>query len=490
MSIKSIKLSSEGLKNIVPNACQEDSHFSFVFGEKEIKMNTIFAQFISPAASRILRSDPTINYIRYDADGETFSNIHFKENLTQDVISLLMQISSGYSIDVDVEQSIKLRMIAILLDNEELFKKLNELFPNDLNEDSIDLYLQDLQFCNSQYKHQFQSCSFNCFNDTHIIEYIASHFYSIDENKLLQLPRSILYSIITNKHLKLRNEDSLFNFIQKIFAKDNFEYDYDYDEEEDDRFDDSDDTDKINILSFYETIDFSSLSEKVFQEFVENFKSSKMTKTLWRKLYPCFYTNYSKINKKKYSDRYLSEDRLFEYDGDINHRFDGIISHLSEEAGGNVNDKGKVKVTSSPINGEDFLAKYAVDFDDEHYFQTKNEPNSWLKYDFNDSQVRPTHYSIKTRPDGGKGDNHPKNWVIEGSNTDNGQDWKILDSRNDVTLLDDGNKSYTFEIQNPLKKNESYRYLRLRQTGPNTQSGNYYYLTISALEYFGVLCSK
>lgn len=485
MSTKSIKLSSDGLKNIVPSACGEESQFSFVFGEKKIKMNSIFAQFISPAVSRLIRSDPTITELSYDGD-DSFSSVQFKKNLSDDVLSLLTQISSGYTIEVDSEQSIKLRMIAILLDNEELFKKLTEVFPTELNDRSIDLYLQDLQFCNSQYKQKLQSCSFNCFTDEHIIEYIASHFYSIDEDKLLQLPRPILYTIITHKKLKLKNEDSLFSFIQKIFSNENYDLEFDEDEEEDDRFEDSE---EISILSFYEAIDFSSLSPSKFQEFVENFKSSKMTKTLWRKLYPCFYTNYTKTSQK-YSDRYLSKDQLFEYKNDGN-AFNGIIHYLSEECGGNVSDKGVVKVTSSPTNGNDVEAKYVVDFEDQlHYFQSKNEPNSWIKYEFVNAKVKPSHYSIKTRPDGGKGDNHPKNWVIEGSNTDNGFDWKILDSRNEVTELDDGNKCCTFNVQLMLNDDESYRFLRLRQTGPNTQNGNYYFLTLAGLEFFGVLYSK
>lgn len=50
---------------------------------------------------------------------------------------------------------------------------------------------------------------------------------------------------------------------------------------------------------------------------------------------------------------------------------------------------------------------------------------------------------------------------------------QILDSRNDISILDDGNVSHTFDIQNELEENESYRFLRLRQTGPNTQGSNY-----------------
>lgn len=488
MSNKSIKLSSEGLKNIIPNACNQDNDFQFIFGDQEIRMNTIFAQFISPAVSKIHLSDPTTQKICFN-DYIIKNQKKTKINLSNDVISLIQKLSRGYKVEINEEQSYEMRNLAILFENEELFTKINKLYPYDINESNIDYYLQDLQFYHSQLNSQ--SRSFSAFDYTNIINFIAAHFYLIDEEKLLQLPRKFLYLILTNEHLQLKNEDSLFSFIQKIFLN------LDEEEEEEELSDDEDD-EKISIISFYETIEFSSLSESKFIEFIENFNSKRMTKLLWKKLYPCFYFNYPHIQKtskercKEVSkERYLTKSRQIEYDGNEEHSFEGIIHQLTIESGGNVNDTETVKVTSTPTNGNDVASRFAVDFDDnEHYFQTKNEKKSWIKYDFLDSKVRPSHYTIRTRPTGGKGDNHPKNWVIEGSNTDQDDDWKVLDERHDITILDDSNVTHTYDIQTEIKENESFRYLRLRQTGPNTQNGNYYFLTLSALEYFGVLYSK
>ncbi|KAK8870903.1 hypothetical protein M9Y10_008815 [Tritrichomonas musculus] len=157
--------------------------------------------------------------------------------------------------------------------------------------------------------------------------------------------------------------------------------------------------------------------------------------------------------------------------------FRGIIHQMTEECGGNVSDKGRVNVTSSS-----FLfgnPKNAVDLDDNQTcFVSRNQTNSWLKYDFIYRKVRPSVYSIRSR-NKPKGDHHPMNWVIEGSNTDS-NDWTILDTRNNVTSLDDSCASQFFSIQ---KADTFYRYIRIRQTGPN--SANHNYLIISALEYFG-----
>ena len=214
MTNKSIKLSSEGLKNIIPNACNLDNDYCFNIGEQQIKMNTIFAQFISPAISRIHLSDPTNREIYFDDYISKASN-KIKLKLTDDVISIIQQLARGYNVDISEKQSYQMRILSILFENEELFSKINKNFPTEINQSNIDAYLQDLQFYYTQSQSNSQFRSFNDFNYVNIINYIASHFYLIDEEKLLELPKRILYSILTNENLQLQNEDSLFSFIQK-----------------------------------------------------------------------------------------------------------------------------------------------------------------------------------------------------------------------------------------------------------------------------------
>lgn len=52
-----------------------------------------------------------------------------------------------------------------------------------------------------------------------------------------------------------------------------------------------------------------------------------------------------------------------------------------------------------------------VDFDNlKTRFLSKNQENSWAQYDFGERKVRPTHYSIRSRPNS-KGEYHLKGWV-------------------------------------------------------------------------------
>lgn len=182
--------------------------------------------------------------------------------------------------------------------------------------------------------------------------------------------------------------------------------------------------------------------------------------------------------------QYKLQGHQIEFDGNSSNALNGIINYLTKEAGGNLNDKGIVIATSSSINGSSYLPKFAMDFDiNSNYFHTNNEEHSWLQYDFQKRKVRPTHYSIRSRPC----DSHaPKNWIIEGSN--DAKNWKTLDSKQEITDLHNRNKVLTFDIESQSNNNESYQYLRIQQIGTNTSG--YHYLIFSALEFFGTIFEK
>lgn len=154
-----------------------------------------------------------------------------------------------------------------------------------------------------------------------------------------------------------------------------------------------------------------------------------------------------------------------------------IIEYLANEFGGNAHDKGIVKVTASSIYNNLYRAKKVVDFNNDKYFYSKNEKNSWLMYDFINRKVLPTRYLITTA---NWNCDMPRNWVIEGSN--NNEEWDVLDSRQNDVSLKEVNVTGKFIIESQEK---SYRYLRIRQTGLN--SGNNAVLAFSSLEFIGTL---
>lgn len=63
--LKSVIITSTGLKNIFFDDSSSNSEFHMMFDETDIKINKICAEFISPIVSKICKSDPTIEEIQF-----------------------------------------------------------------------------------------------------------------------------------------------------------------------------------------------------------------------------------------------------------------------------------------------------------------------------------------------------------------------------------------------------------------------------------------
>lgn len=268
--------------------------------------------------------------------------------------------------------------------------------------------------------------------------------------------------IISHPNLKIESEDDLFDVISKIIK--------------------SDQNTEISKNMFLEQININGLSETKFPYFISEIDIDEMSSILWQNICQKFF---SRADPKMKSTRIVERCvNNYEYDGNESNALNGIIKNLSSKIGGNISDKGCVIATSSSVYGEYWYARNAVDFNLFNYFCSSNEKNTWIKYDFVDKKVHPTYYSIRSEPNG-PGFSHLESWVVEGSNTNRDDDWKILDSRNNVTSLNNYMVICTFKIQEKLEEKEYFRYLRIRQTDLSAQGIDI--MTMSALEYFGNL---
>ena len=57
-----------------------------------------------------------------------------------------------------------------------------------------------------------------------LINFVSSHFESIDKEKMKQLNNDIIEKIINNENLKLHDEDSLLEFVLELYSKDENSY--------------------------------------------------------------------------------------------------------------------------------------------------------------------------------------------------------------------------------------------------------------------------
>jgi hypothetical protein len=159
---------------------------------------------------------------------------------------------------------------------------------------------------------------------------------------------------------------------------------------------------------------------------------------------------------------------------------DGIISHLGRKHGGNVHDKRIVIITSSSLYGDDlqYSAKNLGDPGTHGIFNSKNEVNQWVQWDFQEMRILPARYSIQTH-NSPANRCHLKSWVLDGSI--DGLRWINLDRQTNHNDLNGSLAVQSFSIA----KSVECSFIRLCQTGKNQEHNDM--LTLYHFEIFGSL---
>ena len=158
---------------------------------------------------------------------------------------------------------------------------------------------------------------------------------------------------------------------------------------------------------------------------------------------------------------------------------DGIIARLTHVYGGNVHRKGVVQITASSVARGDMGPENAVEPGTDSCFCSRSEPNSWICCDFRKRRVALVSYSIRSP----RAPSCPKSWVLEVSN--DGIVWQAVDRRANNEHLKCACVTHNFNILAPPR--ESFRFVRLRNTGKNHDENDH--LHLSSLELFGTLSS-
>ncbi|OHT16184.1 hypothetical protein TRFO_41981 [Tritrichomonas foetus] len=167
----------------------------------------------------------------------------------------------------------------------------------------------------------------------------------------------------------------------------------------------------------------------------------------------------------------------------VNNLFNGIIAKLTSDNGGNLVEKGVIKIMGTSYNEfEDQKLKFLVDFTWNESWSSGYSDSSYIIFDFLRQVVNVTAYALKTYgcP---RGMLHLKSWSLDGSN-DNAN-WVEIDTQKDNSVLNNANAMALFTCNKP---STFYRYIRLRQTGPSHRGrGNGFALT--NIEFYGQLRS-
>jgi hypothetical protein len=362
-------------------------------------------------------------------------NVDYKGNDGQAIFEALETLVRGELVELGRNLWSGLLRISSVLGNDEIVS----LLIDDL--DSIDLD----NICR---RLDFHSLLGVC--DEAEIEFAASHFTELDEESLRQLPISVLESILGCQSLRLKDEDSLLRFLNTIRCDREILYRY--------------------LKSEY-------LSCEGIRLLVESLRIDSLDCMIWSCLCHRLFLRVCEMPSESVTIsnlRFLNSRRRNVPFVDA-FPFNGIIASLTEECGGNIHTNGIVNISSSSDSCNHCWQ--VADHGWVSYWNSANEPNSWISFDFKDRLVCLSHYTLKSHP---YSDNFFLEWVIEGSN--DCAAWTELDHRSTRDLLG-RSLVKTYECQKA--SSTEFRYLRMRQTGRTSQ--NEHYLILTNMEFFGLL---
>lgn len=207
-----------------------------------------------------------------------------------------------------------------------------------------------------------------------------------------------------------------------------------------------------------------------------------MTNELWSSLSNRLKTPIVKIIKEtenKEDDINIKAQRYrqgISFEFEENNFFNGILNYFKSKS----EFESEVKIECSNQYRDSYGPNNTVLFNENKYFCSNGDSNSWISFDFKNHRAIPNYYSIKSGPYP-QNAHHPKTWVIEGSN--NNKKWDIISEQDCCPSLNGKNFVCAFPIKNSCSKR--FRYIRMRQTGSNW--ANCYFLAIDSFEIFGKL---
>ncbi|OHS97925.1 hypothetical protein TRFO_35762 [Tritrichomonas foetus] len=389
-----------------------EKNFSFFVNGEEFKVNRIIADLLSPKIRQYHMVDESINSFSIEIDG-----IGDKKEIMNNFSKLLSFFDYSSKEITQKELSFFISLFDKLENNQVL-----EMFP--INQEKL-IGKTIFRIIEAKAK-KLKNINFSYFQNE--IDFLATHFYipSVLQTILekIQLDNELfcLYFIkliLSNENLRIQNEDSLFDFIMNIYQK----------------------LDKNkSAFELFEFLEFSNLKVKKIQSFLEILNIDSLTNELWLSLSKRLLLEVKKLEVN--NERYHHNRKIYNYAG-VGDELKGIFYNLTAEHGGNLEEKGVIGVTASSISSEQ-LPKYSLDFESDHYYRSKNEPNSWIYYDFKEKEITLLHYSIRSLQLFGPFNNQPKNWVLEGSiNLNN---WDILDKQNNNMILNGKGRIFSTKI--------------------------------------------
>lgn len=422
--------------------------FTFVMGEKEFDVSRFQACLLSSKVQRMLAGDVMCNRMEIDAMGYDESNFE-----------LMVALMNGHSVVADGKNADFLRYISGVLDNYELSEMVKDVQSEEMTMENVLDRLKRQKIIGGSTEKE--------------MAFIASHFYDFIDKIDSVCDFDEIETILESDDLRIVDEASMLWFACRH-------------------------KDKSGTLRFLRHVRPEFLPGELVEQYLSYTRECD-TDDVWYVLSRCLCQH---MHSDRNRERELSSGRFVESEQEQQIREEqekkahelvelkrqeyaeqdkvtefkesprgGIFEYLRRKCGGNVHEKGTVNVSAS---GNYNHSKHPYQITDREWsdiWQSYNEPNSWIMFDFKQQSVCPTHYSLRYSKA-----LYPKNWQLQGS--DDGDSWAVIDHRDTEELSDKNIHAFSCEANSI-----SFRFLRVVQTGQNPNGTHF--LSLSEIEFFG-----
>ena len=425
---KSVRLSAMSLGEAV-SLSDLKNQFIFVVGRegREHPCSLVQACFISGKVRQLVASDSTMNVLRVLPDEEC------------SVFGFIERLWNGECIEVETSIVEPLLKVSRELENEELSSLLvNWTFSN--GEVSVENCISRL--------HLKENLGLDSSEE---LEFVSSRFSEFSLRDLACLTPSEVERVLTHESLKIEDENSLLDYILDLVSRDE------------------------SCSSLFKYVRFEYLDCEHLDVFLESVYPDHV-ECVWNSIADFIRKSVKTSPKEASRTRNAVSNepgRVFQYDASP---FSGIISHLRTECGGNPHSKGIINITASSKNVYSMDIDVLVDYDHDGVkdYATQNIPNSWIQFDFKERRVSLESYTLDI---GAR--IQLLQWKLEGSN--DASSWIELDSQN----REESRGRAIFHFTCGKQTKETFRYIRLTQTGLNSAPNHW--LSLCHIEFFGTL---
>ena len=387
-------------------------------------------QFYCSRAQALFLSERVSNLLMTD---KTAQFLHVNIECDEDAFENLINLSSGEQISEKANVKEMLR-IAEYLGNEDFFE-LAEINKRDILNDQSQITIEnviDRLILKDNLSMDPES----------EMEFLAERFPDVSSicNILETIGHDLSSELLSRSDLRIIDEDWLLETI--LSCGDDY----------------------TDLLQFVEC---QYLSKQGISRYIENIHLEEINRGMWSSI--CKRLRHS--SKAQDSKRAIKSLQKFIFDK--NKPFDGIVKFVHDTLG-----ESDISVTTSSPSWS--KPKRLLNESTETFVDTLDEPNSWISLDFKDRTVSVTDYAIMSNTSYGAR-SVLREWALEGSN-DNTHRVQIDSQKTHRLLLPSSFAAYHVQ-----RRAESFRYIRIRQTGH--ASDNTHILLLTRFELFGYIIS-